>query len=395
MTAHHQAPLIAAGDPAGLSDALDTCARCGFCKTVCPTYPFGGGFEPFSPRAKVHFLKEVREGREAITPEWVDRLYQCTSCERCAEVCQTDIPLVHAWEAARAESVKLGLGPMPAHRKLRVLVEQSGNPFGEPAEQRGRWMQAHHRPAAPAERAELLVFAGCTAAYRMPPMLQTGVTILQQQGVPYAYAGGEEVCCASPFLRTGQTEAADRLMGSNVDLVERLGVKRIVTPCGGCSKTLRKDYPAWAAAHGRPWDVEILHFSEVYARLIQEGRIRPTRTIARKVTYHDPCHVARSQGLYEEPRLVLRAIPGLELVEMPFNRESARCCGAGGGVKANYPAMAAQIARDRVQEAIGTGAEVLATMCPFCQTSFAQAIKELGSSLQLSGVEELLLESIS
>ena len=137
--------LIDGGLPE-LSYALDTCARCGFCKTVCPTHPFGGGFEPWSPRAKVHYLKELREGREELTPEWVDRIYQCTSCERCAEVCQTDIPLVHVWEAARAAAVKAGFGPMPAHKKLRVLVEQHRNPYGEPPAERGRWMLEHHRP---------------------------------------------------------------------------------------------------------------------------------------------------------------------------------------------------------------------------------------------------------
>jgi heterodisulfide reductase subunit D len=374
-----------------LSYALDTCARCGFCKTVCPTHPFGGGFEPWSPRAKVHYLRELREGREALTPEWVDRLYQCTSCERCAEVCQTDIPLVHVWEAARSAAVKLGLGPMPAHKKLRVLVEQHQNPYGEPQAERGRWMLEHHRPS---EKADLLVFGGCTASYKMPPMLQTGVSILQRQGIPYVYAAGEEVCCASPFLRTGQMEVAGRLMGRNIDLFHQLGVKSIVSPCSGCSKTLRFDYPRFARESGRTWDFEVLHFSQVYARLLAEGKARPSRPIEKVVTYHDPCHIGRSQGIYDEPRAILRSIPGLRLVEMDHAREASRCCGAGGGVKANYPAMAAAIARDRVQEAIATGAEVLVTMCPFCQTSFTQALKELGSGMRLAGVEELLLESL-
>jgi heterodisulfide reductase subunit D len=388
MVTKDTAALVPAED---LDFALDTCARCGFCKTVCPTYPFGGGFEAHSPRAKVHFLKEQRDGKVEVTPEWVDRVYQCTSCERCAEVCQTDIPLVHVWEEARASLVARGLGPMPAHLKLRASADTLNNPYGEQPEDRARWMQPHHRPS---ERAELLVFAGCTASYRMPPMLQTGVSILQRQNIPYLYAGPGEVCCASPLLRTGQIEAADRLMASNVELFGVLGVKRIVSPCGGCSKTLKKDYPRWAKEHGKRWDIEVLHFSEVYARLIAEKRLVPTKRIEKRVTYHDPCHVGRSQSLYEEPRAILRAIPGLELVEMEHHRESSRCCGAGGGVKAAYPAMAAQIARDRVQEAIDTGADVLATMCPFCQTSFAQALKELGSSMQLMGVEELLLESL-
>jgi heterodisulfide reductase subunit D len=375
-----------------LSYAMDTCARCAFCKPVCPTYPFGGGFEASSPRAKLHFLKEYREGRAELTPEWVDRLYRCTTCERCQEVCQTSIPLVHLWEKARADIVAKGLGPMPAHKKLRAAAETFGNPYGEPSSKQTQWMLPEH---APVEDAELLIFGGCTASYRMPSMLQSGVTILTRLGIPYAYAGGEENCCSSPLLRTGQVETAQQLIGRNLDTFARKGATRIVTPCGGCSKTLKFDYPVWAEKLGKPFHAEVLHFSEVYVRLVREGRIRPKKEVNRIVTFHDPCHVGRSQGLFDEPREILAAIPGLRLVEMPHCREQSRCCGAGGGVKANYPDMAAQIARDRVTEAIDTGANVLVTMCPFCQGSFAQAIQELGSSIQLAGLEQLLLESVT
>lgn len=375
-----------------LDQAAATCARCGFCKIHCPTYPFGGGFEAFSPRAKVYFLRDLAEGRAELTPEWVDRLYRCTTCERCQEVCQTAIPLVQLWEQARAEFVGKGLGPMPAHKKLRDLAAQFGNPYGEPATKQSQWMLPEHKPV---EKAELLIFGGCTASYRMPPMLQTGVTILTRLGIPYAYAGGLEQCCASPLLRTGQLTAAEPLIARNLDLFASTGAKQMVTPCGGCSKTLKIDYPVWAKKLGKPFDLEVLHFSEVYVRLIREGRIKPVKPVNKTVTFHDPCHVGRSQGLFSEPREILAAIPGIRLIEMPNCREQSRCCGAGGGVKANYPDMAAAIARERVQEAMATGADMLVTMCPFCQGSFAQAIKELDAPLGLSGLETLLLESVS
>lgn len=375
-----------------LTNAVDTCARCGFCKVSCPTYPFGGGFETFSPRAKVYFLKDYYEGRAELTPEWVDRLYRCTTCERCQSVCQTAIPLVHLWESIRSEIVAKGLGPMPAHKKLRALAEEFGNPYGEPATKQSQWLLPEHKPV---ESAELLIFGGCTASYRMPPMLQTGVTILTRLGIPYAYAGGREQCCASPLLRTGQLETAEGLIARNLDLFASTGARQIVTPCGGCSKTLKHDYPLWARKLGKPFDVEVLHFSEVYVRLIRQGRLKPFKAVEKTVTFHDPCHVGRSQGLFGEPREILAAIPGVRLVEMPNNREQSRCCGAGGGVKANYPQMAAEIARGRVNEAIATGADMLVTMCPFCQGSFAQAIKELDAGIGLSGLEALLLESVT
>jgi len=388
----NQRPLQGLEDCGELDYSVETCVRCGYCKPVCTTYPFGNGFEAFSPRAKVHFLNELRHGRAELTLEWVDRLYQCTTCERCEEVCHTDIPLVELWEAARAETVKRGIGPMPVHRKIGENTRDCNNAYGEDNSTRGRWMLPEHKPT---EGAELLVYGGCTGSFKMPGMLKTGVTILQRQGVPYAYAGGREVCCGSPILRTGQIEEGKRLIAANIDTFNEMGVKQIVAPCGGCSKTLKHDYPRWAAELGKPWDIEVLHFAEMYVRLLREGRLKPNKTIARNVTYHDPCHLGRSQGVFDEPREILRAIPGINLIEMENIRENARCCGAGGGVRGNYPQMADAIAEKRILEAVETGADTLVTMCPFCQSSFAPLLKKMDVGLELMGVEELLLESMT
>ena len=390
-TAHYMDSRANAALAAELAKTVDTCARCGFCKVHCPTYPFGGGFETYSPRAKVHFLKDYFEGRDVLTPEWVDRLYRCTTCERCESVCQTSIPLVRLWESVRAEIVHKELGPMPAHKKIRDFAQEFGNVYGEPATKQSQWLLPAHKPI---EQADILIFGGCTGSYRMPSMLQTGVSILTKLDIPYAYAGGEEFCCASPLLRTGQLKLAAELMGHNLDMFARKGASTIVTPCGGCSKTLKHDYPIWAKKLDKPFNVTIRHFSEIYVQLLREGRLKPSVPVNKTVTFHDPCHVGRSQGLFDEPREIMAAIPGLRLVEMPRSREESRCCGAGGGVKANYPQMAGQIARERLEEAVETGADTLVTMCPFCQGSFTQAIKENAASIGLSGLEELLLASL-
>lgn len=384
-------PLSGLDNCKELDYAVDTCVRCGYCKPVCTTYPFGDGFETFSPRAKVKFLNDLRHGKVELTQEWVDRLYQCTTCERCEEVCHTDIPLVELWEAARAETVNRGLGPMPVHLKFKENVETCDNAYGENNSERGRWMLPEH---CPTEGAELLVYGGCTGSFKMPGMLKTGVSLLQRQGIPYAYAGGKEVCCGSPILRTGQIEPAKRLIATNIDTFNEMGVRQIVAPCGGCSKTLRHDYPRWAKELGKPWDIEVLHFAEVYVKLLRDGRIKPNKAINRKVTYHDPCHLGRSQGIFDEPREILRAIPGIELVEMENIRANGLCCGAGGGVRGNYPDMADQIAEKRINEALATGADTLVTMCPFCQSSFAPMLKKMDVAMELIGVEELLLQSM-
>ncbi len=137
-----------------------------------------------------------------------------------------------------------------------------------------------------------------------------------------------------------------------------------------------------------------MHFGEVYARLLKEGKLQLTKTIDKTVTYHDPCHVGRAQGLFAEPRAIIQAIPGLKLVEMAHHGPDSRCCGAGGGVKANYPTLAGAICQDRVREAMDTGAEMLVTMCPFCQGSFNQAVETLNAPIQVAGADALLLEAM-
>ena len=373
------------------TEDLKICARCGFCKNVCPTFKFSEGFECSSARGRLFFLHEFLRGREEMTPEWTDRLYRCTSCERCMEVCQTKIPLVPLWEAARAKCVAMGMAPLPVHKKLRDWLLEFNNPYGEPLEKQRNWMLPGMTPAP---KADLLVFGGCTASYRVPAMLRTGIKILQKAGIPYMYMGGDEHCCGSPILRTGQVKAAEKAIRHNIELFNRSGAREVVTPCGGCSKTLKHDYPVWARKLGLPWKVKVVHFSEIYARLVEEGKIALTRPINKIVTYHDPCHVGRAQGLFKEPRTIIGAIPGLTLREMPHHGPDSRCCGSGGGVKAQFPKLADKICQDRVQEAIDTGADALVTLCPFCQGAFNQAVKAMNASIEVAGVDALMLESM-
>jgi heterodisulfide reductase subunit D len=274
---------------------------------------------------------------------------------------------------------------------FRDNANKFNNPYGEPIEERGRWLQDHHNPS---ERAEILLFGGCTASYKMPPMLQSGASILQKVGLPYAYAGPNEACCGSPILRTGQLEAAKRVIGMNIDTFKSMGVKRIVSPCSGCAKTLKFDYPKWGKHLGKEFDIEVMHFVELYVKLLDEGKLKPKKPVNMTVTYHDPCHLGRSQSIYDEPRKILASIPGLKLVEMEYIRESAHCCGAGGGVRAQYTNIADDLATNRVKQAEATGADALVTMCPFCQSSFGLVKKKMDSKIEIHGVEDLFLRSL-
>jgi heterodisulfide reductase subunit D len=159
----------------------------------------------------------------------------------------------------------------------------------------------------------------------------------------------------------------------------------MVTSCSGCYKTIRQDYPKVGKVNAR-----VLHITQYVNELIDEGRLVLDKRVEGKVTYHDPCHLGRHNGLYDEPRKILKAIEGLDLVEMERNRDEARCCGAGGGVKTAFPDLAQKISTIRVEDAEKTGADILATSCPFCYQSLKAAIDAKGSKLRMMDLMELV-----
>jgi Fe-S oxidoreductase len=201
--------------------------------------------------------------------------------------------------------------------------------------------------------------------------------------------GPDEYCCTSPMLRTGQTDASRDFAENNIKQTEKMGAKAMVTACAGCFKTTTHDYGRF---YSNP-SFEVYHFSQYAQKLIKEKKLKLTKEMKVKVTYHDPCHLGRHSGVFEPPREVIKAIPGIELVEMPRNRMNSQCCGAGGGYKSQYNDLAVNIAAKRVKDAIATGAERIITACPFCVLNLQAGAKQLGASIKVMDLSELLLEA--
>jgi Fe-S oxidoreductase len=193
----------------------------------------------------------------------------------------------------------------------------------------------------------------------------------------------DELCCGSTAKRIGQAKLFERLRSQNEKVLRGTSVKRIVTACAGCYKTLKQDYP------GLDSDVPILHSTVYLADLLKRGKL-PLKRVSLKVTYHDPCHLGRHAGVYDPPREVLRAIPGLELVEMKSSKDLSRCCGGGAGVKTAYPTVSQKAALKRIKDAEKTGAEVLVTTCPFCVQTLKGAAESSGSKLEIVELAVLL-----
>jgi len=250
-----------------------------------------------------------------------------------------------------------------------------------------KWLPPEVRVA---KKADIAYFVGCTTAYRRPEIAEATVRILNAAGVDFIVLHPEEWCCGSPALRVGRRDLFLELARHNVEAIRRAGVTRIVTSCAGCHRALSQDYPEFLGEI----PFEFVHTSELLAELIRENRLKLLKEVPETVTYHDPCHLGRHTGIYEQPREVLKSIPAIKFVEMSRNRENALCCGAGGGVKAGFPKFAMQAAFRRIEEVQEVGAETIVSTCPFCAHNFRDAIRESGSQLQFYDLTELILKAM-
>ncbi|HEX9908703.1 MAG TPA: (Fe-S)-binding protein [Thermoplasmata archaeon] len=374
---------------------LYACLQCGYCRATCPVYS-QIGWESSSPRGKVYYLKQMagrtpmdallrRETR--INDKFVERVFQCTSCAACEHNCHVEIDFAHLWEEVKEWLIDQGYGPMEAHKKIREKVVAKKNPYDEPKEKRAAWLPPEVKLSP---NPDVIFFTGCTEAYRMQPLAAATARLLDKAGVKFNIMGEEEWCCGSPLLRTGQKGVVrDDIAPHNVREMDRRGWKVMVTACAGCFNTIKNDYPKLT---GKP-SFKIYHISEYLEKLIKEGKLKFTKEYKKKVFYHDPCHLGRHAKVYDAPRKVLKAIPGLELLETKDERENSQCCGAGGGFKSAFNDMAENIAADRVRQAVAAGAEVIATSCPFCQVNLNAGAKKAGLDIKTVDIVQIALQA--
>ena len=372
---------------------LTACVQCGYCISVCEAHR-QTPWESDTPRGKIYYLNQINVagpldkplGRVAsLNPYFVDAMYKCTGCGNCEAVCHANIPLVELWETVRTWMVKNGVGPLSAHKGMGEKVGKVHNPYGGDQAHRGDWWPAE---VPKYDQPDVIFFAGCTGSFRQQQIPQTGVRVLNRAGVKMNILGADEWCCSSPLLRTGDTthslECAERI----VEKADGMGAKDMVMTCSGCYKTISTDFGTYYAKVGQ----NVYHFTQYVNNLIKTRKLPLLQPFNHKVTYHDPCHLGRHMGVYEEPREILKAIKGIEFVEMDRNRANSRCCGAGGGYKSQFNNLAVRIAADRIRDAEKTGAEILVTACPFCVTNLSQGAKAINSKIKVMDIGEILLQ---
>lgn len=358
--------------------------RCGCCKDECPMYSEVLE-ETISPKGRNQIIRAIATGELDPDERAMRIAYSCLLCRRDEITCLAQLKNAEATETFRQYLLDRGVPPLPEHEVLVKSLLNYGNPWQESKAARKRWAKDWAENKVVPGRTDTLFFVGCT--YALDRSLQEGpkalARIMTKAGEKFGLLLDDELCCGSTAKRIGQAKLFERLRSQNEKVLRGTSVKRIVTACAGCYKTLKQDYP------GLDSDVPILHSTEYLADLLKRGKL-PLKRVSLKVTYHDPCHLGRHAGVYDPPRDVLRAIPGLELVEMKSSKDLSRCCGGGAGVKTAYPTVSQKAALRRIKDAEKTGAEVLVTTCPFCVQTLKGAAESSGSKLEIVELAVLL-----
>ncbi|MBN2110587.1 MAG: (Fe-S)-binding protein [Methanosarcinaceae archaeon] len=385
---------------------VDSCSRCGECVKWCPTYDASGKDPGLAPRDKIlrwgEFMKKSyglrarlfgpKEIPEEEIEKFKDDLYGCTTCGMCATVCESAINTVELWESMRANLVKRGNGPFGKQAAFLKLLKEYKNPYMADNKDRTNWFPEDVRIE---EKAEILYYGGCTAELRQRKLALATTRVLNKLGIKFTMLGEDEICCGSVLVRTGQyffDDVAKKYAQKNIDNIVAKGAKIVLYACAGCYRTSLIDWPRLT---GKELPFKVVHIAEFLQELIEQGKIEWEKSIDKKVTYHDPCHLGRHVGVYDPPRAVIEAIPGVELIEMDRTRENQRCCGAGGGVKAGIPDLALGVAKTRVEDALATKADILSSSCPFCKRNLCDGRDAIGAKeLEVEDIIVMVAEAM-
>ncbi len=342
------------------------CAGCGYCRQVCTLYD-GKGWESSSPRGKWAFIRRVAEGKDKFDQEVTDSFLMCTTCERCDFECQLDLPIENSWAVMRGELVNTGKQmTFPAFELMAASARKEKNIWASFAADRDKWIPEDLR-AKIKDRAEVAYFAGCTASFVEPDIAVGSARLLEAAGIEFTTLGKDEACCGIPMLVSGRWDVFEEIMRHNISKMREKGVKTVVASCPACWLTWHTYYPQWAKKLGIEYGIEAKHYSEIVAEKIASGEMKFTHSVDLKVTFHDSCHIGRAGGIYEPPRTMLEAIPGVTLVEMAHNREDALCCGSVLTRISEPEPTANVLGKRKIDEAIATGADAVVALCPCCQ----------------------------
>jgi Fe-S oxidoreductase len=421
---------------ADLRNDMMRCMRCSECKWIplakisnwrfahsCPSIT-RYNFHAYAAGGRLAMGLSMLEGRIGYTNEFLDILYRCTMCGACDVSCKCnkDLENFAVTQELRIKAVDDGQ-LLPQHIPIIDSLRKEDNTLLGKKVDRGNWAKGLNVKNITEDKAEIYFHAGCRYCFdeELWPQARAALNLLLKAGVDVGIAGKDESCCACRVYEMGYQGELTKYAENNAEMLRNAGAKTIVTPCSDCYTGFKVQYPKI----GKLGNIEVLHITEYLERLIKNGKLRLTRKFPMTVTYHDPCHLGRlgepfipwqgqekivfkqmyiydppkpwrkgTHGVYEKPRNVIKAVPGVDLVEMKRIKEYAWCCGAGGGVIDSYPDFARFTALERIEEAKSTGAEAMVTACPWCKRNFIDALKESGDRLKVMDIIELVEQAV-
>ncbi|MBI4729847.1 MAG: (Fe-S)-binding protein [Acidobacteria bacterium] len=395
-----------------------TCTECGRCQSVCPAWNTGKDLNPkllmmgmrdhlFEKGPLLLGRKTAEEmaglASKSLVPDVVseDVLWACVTCGACVYECPVDIEHVDAIVDMRRYQVMMESKFPPEAGVMLRNLENSGNPWGAPASARLDWAKGIEddlivlNGKMPPD-VEYLYWVGCAGAFddRAKKSVRAFAELLLAADVGFAVLGPQETCTGDPARRVGNEYLYQEIATKNVQMLKSKGVRKIVTACPHCFNALRNEYPDFGG------DFEVIHHTQLLEELVRAGRLVPSADLDRRITYHDPCYLARHNGVTDAPREVLDSVPGLSRAEMKRSRGRTFCCGAGGGRMWMEESAGKRINIERVEEVLATDPEIVSVGCPYCMIMMDDAVKdkiaggEASESVQVMDVAQVLARSV-
>jgi len=369
-------------------DEVAKCNKCGFCLPSCPTY-LVKKTEAFSSRGRNAITRFAIENKLQLSEDTENAIFTCLGCGACEAVCLSSVKTKELIFRDRECQVGEGFYPKITDRLVKTL-EGTKNISDDDQDERAEWQELiKNLPEEnfEKEKAEVLFFVGCVASFF--PMVQkipaNMATIMKKAGVDFTILGGDEWCCGFPLIGAGMPEKLEQMKRHNLKKVADVGAKKVVFTCPSCFHTWKHQYDA---------NVELVHASQFINELIKTGRIKLKKEIKIRTTYHDPCDLGRNTGVYEDPREIIKAVPGIDFVELPTNRKFSVCCGGGGNVEMTDADLSAQVAQMKLDAIRSVGAEMVVTACQQCVRTMTTRAKRTKTELAVKDLTELVVEAM-
>ena len=381
------------------------CAVCGRCTDVCPANLTGKILSPMHivENLKEHVLEtgpalangQDVQAEKPLIGRWIQQeaIWDCLTCGACVQECPVGVEHINTIIDVRRHLV-MEKAEMPESAQNALMsLEQRGHPWRGTTYTRTSWAEGLDvKTMTEHPEAEILLWVGCTAALekRSQSIARSMARVLQRAGVDFAILGEEEMCTGDPARRMGNEYLYQILANQNIETLTRYDVKKILTVCPHCFNTMKNEYPHLGG------NFEVVHYTQFVDELIQQGKLKAAVTLQGNVAYHDSCYLGRHNGIYDEPRQIAKAIPGLELVEMKRCRQQGFCCGAGGGHMWMEESRGERVNHVRGDQFLETDADTVAVSCPFCLQMFTEAIESKGleGKKQARDLVEILADSL-